>query len=236
MFHRNAGAAPAAHVRDERLIVLAVSVMDRAWLKPSWSPDPLRIDGGYCVLERTLNHEHQRPAFGRARRDYRLLIRAAAQSSHRSPGTRSNPRTLDVTSVAPSRRACPASSTSYAPMGVPRASSSALTVPASFASSSSNGVQSSGPEQNVSTRRALMSLVAALGNAVPQLEHDDRGEEDCCVVCERSLESRPDELRLPVDECDARVGVEQVAGRHKTSRTGDGGWLRPSDMNGSVAS
>ena len=36
---------------------------------------------------------------------HRFLARTAAQSSHLRPATRSNSRTLDVTSVAPSRRA-----------------------------------------------------------------------------------------------------------------------------------
>ena len=44
--------------------------------------------------------------------------RGTAQSSHFKPATCPNPRTFDVTSVAPRRRACPASSTSQAPIGV----------------------------------------------------------------------------------------------------------------------
>ncbi len=59
-----------------------------------------------------LFRRYVRPSRGHRIAAYRRLPRGAAQSSQRSPATRSNSLTFEVTSVAPRRRAWPASSTS----------------------------------------------------------------------------------------------------------------------------
>ncbi len=60
-------------------------------------------------------------------RDCYFLRRETDQSSHFTPVTRPNRAILNVTSVAPRRRACAAIKTSYAPIGLPATSSSART-------------------------------------------------------------------------------------------------------------
>ena len=53
------------------------------------------------------------------------VLRSLDRYEHRSTRTQSNSQALDVTSLARRRRACPAMSTSYAPIGFPVRSSSA---------------------------------------------------------------------------------------------------------------